>query len=56
MQKSEKILGCNEKSLYLTGQAISRAGGKEFQQEVDSLKAKGSIGTAEGKHELQFVS
>ncbi|GFN81083.1 core histone macro-h2a.1 [Plakobranchus ocellatus] len=29
------------------GQAISRAGGKEFQQEVENLKTQGSIGTAE---------
>ncbi|KAK3759609.1 hypothetical protein RRG08_016347 [Elysia crispata] len=29
------------------GQAIQRAGGKEFQQEVDVLKGQGSIGTAE---------
>ncbi|RUS79815.1 hypothetical protein EGW08_012414 [Elysia chlorotica] len=29
------------------GQAIQRAGGKEFQQEVDLLKAQGSIGNAE---------
>ena len=36
--------------MYFPGSAISKAGGREFQKEIDSLKAsQPSINTAEGR-------
>ncbi|GFR74775.1 core histone macro-H2A.1-like [Elysia marginata] len=47
---ADAIVHPTNSSMYFggeVGQAIQRAGGKEFQQEVDILKAQGSIGPAE---------